>query len=104
MCERRSQAEALYSIRRCLTEGDFVESAHFRARLSALTEERGVSILDVMHIGQHGGIYCEPEFDTKHGEWNYRIEGTSPDGLLVAVVFSFKADDFAMLITIFILQ
>jgi len=101
-CDRRSQPEARAAVRKCLTEGDFVESAHFRQRLAALGEEKGVTIQDVIHIGQHGGIYCEPEFDMKHGEWNYRLEGTSPDGLLIAVVFSLKDDDLAVLITLFV--
>lgn len=101
-CDRRPQPEARAIVRKCLTEGDFVESVHFRQKLAALGEEKGVTIQDVIHIGQHGGIYCEPEFDIKHGEWNYRLEGTSADGLLIAVIFSLKEDDLALLITIFV--
>ncbi len=101
-CERRTQSEALALIRECFTVGDFIQSKHFREKLAALGAESSATILDVIHIGQHGGIYSDPEFDTKHGEWNYRLEGTSPDGLLIAVVFSFKANDLALLITIFI--
>jgi hypothetical protein len=101
-CDRRSQPEARSIVRKCLTEGDFVESAHFRERLAALREEKGVSIQDVIDIGQHGGIYCEPEFDTKYGEWKYRLEGTSGDGLLIAIIFCLKEDDLALLITIFV--
>jgi hypothetical protein len=104
MCcsQRRTRPEALALIRKCLTSGDFIQSKHFREKLAELTEEKGVTIQDVIHIGQHGGVYNEPEIDPKHGEWNYRVEGTSPDGLLVSVVFCFRADDLALLITIFI--
>jgi len=104
MCfaERRTQPEALQLIKKCLTLGDFLQSKHFREKLATLAAEKGVTILDVIYIGQHGGIYSEPEFDTKCREWNYRLEGTSPDGLLISIIFSLKADDFALLITIFI--
>jgi hypothetical protein len=102
MCMRpRPLPEARAAVRKCLTEGDFVESIHFRQRLAALGEEKGVTIQDVIHIGQHGGIYCEAEFDTKYGEWKYRLEGTSADGLLIALIFCLKEDDLALLITIF---
>src|SRR5579864_2941936 len=104
MCstQRRNRPEALALVRQCFTVGDFIQSKHFRERLAALTVEKDVTIQDVIHIGQHGGIYNEPEPDPKHGEWKYTIEGTSPDGLLISMVFSFKADGLVLLITIFI--
>ena len=104
MCstQRRNRPEALALVRQCFTVGDFIQSKHFRERLAALTAEKDVTIQDVIHIGQHGGIHNEPEPDPKHGEWKYTIEGTSPDGLLISIVFSFKADDLVLLITIFI--
>jgi hypothetical protein len=104
MCcpNRRTRQEALALFRKCLTLGDFIASKHFREKLAALTEEKGVTLQDVIYIGQHGGNYNEPETEPKYGEWSYRIEGTSPEGLLISVVFCFKADDLALLITIFI--
>ena len=106
MCstDRRTQTTARALIKECFTQGDFIQSKHFRERLAALTVEKDVTLQDVIHIGQHGGIYNEPEIDPKHGEWQYTIEGTSPDGLLIRIVFSFKTDDLALLITIFTQQ
>lgn len=46
-----------------------------------------------------GQIYDEP--DIKTGEWKYTIEGHTPDGTLLAIVFCFKSEEPAFLITVF---
>src|SRR5260370_20809128 len=106
MCstERRTRTMARALIKECFTQGDFIQSKHFRERLAALTVEKEVTIQDIIHIGHHGGIYNEPEIDPKHGEWQYTIDVTTPPALLIRIVFSFKTDDLALLITIFTQQ
>jgi len=46
-------------------------------------------------------IFHEPEPDTKTGDWKYRVEGTEVDGKWLAIVFCFKTEDTAFLITVF---
>jgi hypothetical protein len=42
-----------------------------------------------------------PECDIKTGEWKYRIEGYEPEGRRMAIVFCFKPQSLAFLITAF---
>jgi hypothetical protein len=42
-----------------------------------------------------------PEHDIKRGEWKYSVEGHTPDGTWLTVVFSFKEVNRVFLITVF---
>jgi hypothetical protein len=94
---RRSKSESVKLIRQCLEQGRLIITKHFREELA----NEHLSILDAHYVLQHGNVFNEPEFDAKHREWSYRIEGTAPDGKYVGIVFAFKADELGTLITIF---
>ena len=94
---RRSKSEAVKLIRQCLEKGRLIITKHFREELA----NEDLSVLDAHYVLQHGNVFNEPEFDVKHREWSYRMEGTEPDGKYVAIVFAFKADELGVLITIF---
>ena len=65
-------------------KGEFVATRHFTERM----RERRFDLADVIQTARTGRIYNPPEWDTKHGEWTWRIEGKSLDGRAVYVVFS----------------
>jgi Domain of unknown function (DUF4258) len=73
------------------------ESRHFLEELA----NENLTILDARYVIRHGHILNEPEFHVGKQEWNYRIEGDEPDGKWLAIVFSFKAENDAYLITVF---
>jgi len=92
-----TKSEAVTLIRHCLDEGRVIASKHFRDELKA----ECLNILDAHHVLNTGNVFREPEFDVRYQEWNYRMEGTEPDGKQLAIVFSFKEDDLGFLITVF---
>src|SRR5450755_854489 len=94
-CLGRTEAQDL--VRHCLKDGYVVLSRHFKDELA---NDR-LDTEDALYILRHGHILREPELDIKTGEWKYRLEGRTPDGIRIAVVFSFKRVDMCFLITIF---
>jgi hypothetical protein len=74
-----------------------IPGRHFRDELKA----EGLDLLDAYHVLQKGQVFREPEFDVRRQEWNYRMEGSEPDGKRLAIVFCFKEDDLGFLITVF---
>jgi len=97
---RRSKSDAIKLIRECLEFGNVIPSKHFRDELAA----EDLVLSDAMFVVARGDIYDEPEYDTRYQEWTYRVEGTEPDGKYLAIVFSFKSIDSALLITIFSIE
>ncbi|OFV99313.1 MAG: hypothetical protein A3F68_06785 [Acidobacteria bacterium RIFCSPLOWO2_12_FULL_54_10] len=80
-----------------MEEGAVIAGRHFRDELA----NEGISMVDAWGILRCGHIFSPPEPDIKTGEWKYRIEGHEPGGKWMAIVFSFKTEDNAFLITIF---
>ena len=64
--------------------------------------ERQVDLSDAQYILQKGTIFDEPEFDVRFQEWRYKIEGKSPDGMLLKVVFTFVSEDQALILTVIV--
>lgn len=94
--EPLGKAQAKTQLNRCLSEGSVIYSKHFRQELAndRLTTE------DILAVCKSGAIIMAPEKDIKSGNWKYRIEGLSPEGLKLALVFTFRPN-MAVLITVF---
>ncbi|MGD0294585.1 MAG: DUF4258 domain-containing protein [Terracidiphilus sp.] len=90
---------ALDMLRDCLSDGNVIPGKHFLEELS----KEGLTIPDAWQVLQHGCIFKPPELDIRTGEWKYTIEGYVPDGMKLAIVFSFKEIDRTYLITVFAL-
>jgi hypothetical protein len=88
---------ALDMLHDCLSNGAVRSGRHFRDELA----KEGLSFPDAWHVLRTGCIYNPPEHDIRQGEWKYSIEGHTPDGIWLVVVFSFKEVDRAFLITVF---
>jgi hypothetical protein len=97
LIERLSRSDAQKLLRRCMQSGEVVISKHFREELA----NEALEIADAFTVLRKGCILNEPEPDIKSGEWKYRIEGNEPGGKWLAIVFCFKPQDTAFLITVF---
>lgn len=94
----RQQAEDL--LRHCLESGQVIPGRHFRDKLA----KESITIVDAWFVLKSGRIFNEPEFHVGSQEWNYRVEGHEPGGKWLAVVFSFKSQDSAFLVTVFSIE
>jgi hypothetical protein len=85
-------------LRGCLgNAGNVIPGNHFREEL----RKEGLKIPDAWQVLRSGCIFNPPEKDIKTGEWKYTVEGYTPDGTWLAIVFSFKQVNEAYLITVF---
>lgn len=69
-----TQDEAKRKIRQILREGDTILSDHLLKDIAAA--RHGVSHQDVLFVLQNGEIISPPEWDDKHRNWKYKVEGT----------------------------
>jgi len=92
-----SKSVALGVLHDCLEDGSIIQSKHFRSELA----HEKLTFEDAWHVLRTGQIYDNGEPDIKTGEWKYRVEGYENGGKWIAIIFSFKAIDMALLITIF---
>src|SRR3989304_3765940 len=81
-----SSPQARQAFREALLDpkGEFTATRHFTERM----RERRFDLADVIQIARVGRIYNPPEWDTRHGEWTWRIEGKALDGRAVYGGFS----------------
>jgi hypothetical protein len=100
MLPRLSRHDALARVRHCLEKGIVEPHPHF---LRALKDD-GLDFGDAIYVLRTGNIYDEPEFDVRFQQWRYLIQGKEPDGGLLAIVFTFRAIDNALLITAYVKQ
>jgi len=57
---------------------------------------------DVEHVLAKGEIFREPEWDRKHGDWKYVVEGTDLEGeKLRAVTVFFDVNMTLYVVTVF---
>lgn len=92
--------EALNLLRHCLDGGAVIPSKHFQDELA----NEGLVFSDALQVLRSGNIYDAPEQDLRTGDWKYRVEGYEPDGLWLAIVLTFRAQDVTFLITVFSVQ
>jgi hypothetical protein len=91
-------SEAINLLHRCLSKDGAIQwGPHF---VKALADE-GLTFTDAWQVLRNGRIYAGPEPDIKTGEWKYKVEGHTPDGIWLAIVFCFKEIDRTFLVTTF---
>ena len=79
----KAQAREAFRGARLEPAGIFIETKHFKERL---TEGR-FDVNDLKTLARTGAVLNPPEWDVKHGEWVWRIEGRAQDGRTAYVVF-----------------
>jgi hypothetical protein len=91
-------SEAINLLRRCLSkDGAVYWGSHFAKALA----DENLTFPDAWQVLRNGRVYAAPEPDIKTGDWKYRIEGNTPDGIWLAIIFCFREIDRAFLITAF---
>lgn len=81
----------------CLEDGLVAYSRHFKEELA----NDGLTMEDVLTVCRSGAVIMAPEPDIRTGDWKYRMEGRTADDENVAMVFTFKLERKAVLITVF---
>lgn len=97
MGEPLSSSEAIKRIREIANLGDVRTTGHCRARMA----ERGFGFQDLLSILLNGEIKSQPEYDEKHDQFKYRVDGSTIDGdsaVAVTVIVSARA---VLVVTIF---
>jgi len=92
-----SRTDAADLIRHCLSAGRVIPGKHFREELA----NEGLDILDAHNVLRTGNIFLQLEPDIRSGDSKYRMEGTDLEGKPLAVVFCFRNESTAILITVF---
>lgn len=80
--------------------GEHRPSRHFKEELA----KEFADLNDAFDVLRTGNIFDPPEPDIKTGEWKDRIEGTTVDGLRLAIIFQFRSENSSFLITIFSIE
>lgn len=74
-----------------------IPGRHFRDELS----NEGLSMQEALCVLRSGAIYAPPEPGSRRDEWKWRIEGREPGGKWLIIVFTFRSEGQAFLITTF---
>lgn len=98
--ERLSRADAETLLGHCLEEGSVIPSRHFREELA----NEGLDLADALQVLRTGTIHDEPEFDSKRGNWKYKVEGHETGGKWLCIVFAFWTVKEAFLITVYSIE
>jgi hypothetical protein len=89
---------ALDVLRGCLTRcGSVIPTRHFLF-LEELSKD-GLELVDAWQVIKSGAIFQQPELDIERGDWKYKVEGYTPDGVWLVIVFCLKQINQAVLIT-----
>ena len=95
--QRLSRQEAQDLLHYCMEFGSVAKTKHYRDELAAEKLED----IDAAWVLRMGTVYNEPEHDIRSGKWRYRVEGKTPSDVWLGIVFTFDAEDGAILITAF---
>lgn len=88
-------------LRNCLGEqGEVRWGPHFSKSLA----DEELTFPDAWYVLRTGRIYEPAEHDIKTGEYKYKVEGYTPDGVWLAIIFCFKEVHRAFLITVFSIE
>ena len=64
---------AIHRIGLILRDGETIFSEHVRRDVAS--GRHGASFQDILHVLQNGEILKPPEWDEKHENWKYKVEG-----------------------------
>ncbi|MEW6209208.1 MAG: DUF4258 domain-containing protein [Acidobacteriota bacterium] len=82
-----------------IEEGRVGFSAHC---LRESMPKRNATVLDVEHALRTGEIIRDPEWDEKHQQWKYRVEGVDTEGDdLTAITIIIESNLHLFIVTVF---
>ncbi len=92
-----SSSEAIRRIREIANLGDVRTTGHCRKRMA----ERGFGFQDLLSILLNGEIKSQPEYDEKHDQFKYRIDGSTIDGDSAVAITVIVSSHAVLIVTIF---
>ena len=97
MAEQFTPLEATRRIREIVRFGDVRTTEHCRIRMV----ERRFSFQDLVSVLLNGDVKSEPEYDEKHEQYKYRVEGNTIDGDSAAAITVIVSTRALLVVTIF---
>ncbi len=97
MIEPFSTSEAIRRIREIANFGYVQTTGHCRKRMA----ERGFGFQDLLSILLNGEINSEPEYDPKHDQFKYRVDGNTIDGDSAVAITVIVSSHAVLIVTIF---
>lgn len=97
MTEQLNPSEATTLIREIVQFGAIQTTVHCRMRMM----ERVFYFQDLRSVLQNGEVKSQPEYDEKHDQYKYRVEGNTIDGdsaIAVTIIMSTRS---LLVVTIF---
>lgn len=93
--DRLGRQEATDLARRIVEIGFIETPQHQRDRAI----ERNVTSRDIAHCLTMGRVTKEPEWNERHQEWRYRIEGEDVEGVELTLIVVFESDETLVVVT-----
>lgn len=56
---------------------------------------------DIAHCLTMGRVTREPEWNERHQEWRYRIEGEDVEGVELTLIVAFEDEETLVVVTVF---
>ncbi len=97
MIEPLSSSEAIRRIREIANLGSVQTTGHCRKRMA----ERGLGFQDLLSILLNGEIKSQPEYDPKHDQFRYRVDGNTIDGDSAVAITVIVSSRSVLIVTIF---
>ena len=97
MSEPLPSSEAIRRIREITNLGDVRTTGHCRKRMA----ERGFGFQDLLSILLNGEITSRPEYDEKHDQYKYRVDGSTIEGDSAVAVTVIVSTRTVLVVTIF---
>ena len=95
--DRLGRQEATDLARRIVESGFIETPQHQRDRAT----ERNVTSRDIAHCLAVGRVAREPEWNDRHQEWRYRIEGEDIEGVELTLIAAFEDEETLVVVTVF---
>ncbi len=97
MAKQLTPSEATKRIREIVRFGDVRTTEHCRIRMV----ERRFSFQDLVSVLLNGDVKSQPEYDQKHDQFKYRVEGNTIDGDSAAAITVIVSARTLLVVTIF---
>jgi uncharacterized protein DUF4258 len=94
--DRLSKADAIKALRHCIQHGIIQYLPHVFLRC----RQREIDLQDVVRVLKRGMIFHEPELELRRNEWRYKVEGSTSEGIALAVVVAFADENTTVVITV----
>lgn len=95
--DRLGRQEATDLARR-IVESGFIETPQHQQDRAI---ERNVTSRDIAHCLTMGRVTREPEWNERHQEWRYRIEGEDIEGVELTLIVAFEDEETLAVVTVF---